>query len=158
MRTFLHKIKSWVKIKLTNPSSLKSSERYPNYQERFPWFGADLQTLRSFLIPKLKISNCKSSDKLTFQMTDGSGDQLTGTLSFPCCTIAQLPLIVLINVFIILLMNKLTIITLASLWCIVISTKFSKMVALMVIFYASSVWLVISFHMCNGLVIFIEFI
>ena len=97
MRTFLHKIKNWVKIKLTNPSSLKSSERYPNYEERFPWLGADLQTLRSFLIPKLRISNCKSSGKLTFQMTDGSGDQLTGTISFPCCMIPQLPLIVLIH-------------------------------------------------------------
>ena len=97
MRTFPHKIKSWVKIKLTNLSSLKSSERYSNYQERFPWLGADLQTLRSFLMPKLKIANCKSSDKLTFQMTDGSGDQLTGTISFPYGTTSQLPLIVLIH-------------------------------------------------------------
>ena len=97
MRTFPHKIKSWVKIKLTNLSSLKSSESYSNYQESFPWLGADLQTLRSVLMPKLKIANCKSSDKLTFQMTDGSGDQLTGTISFPYGTTSQLPLIVLIH-------------------------------------------------------------
>ena len=97
MRGFLHKIKSRVKIKLTNLSSLESSERYPNYQERFPWLGADLQTLRSLLMPKPKILNFKSSDKLTFQMTDGSGDQLTGTISFPSRTISQFPLIVLIH-------------------------------------------------------------
>jgi len=97
MRVLLHKIKSWVKIKLTNPSSLKSSERYPNYKDRFPWLGADLQTLKSFLMPKLKVSNVQSSDKLNFQMIDGSGDQLTGTMSFPFCTITQLPLIVLIH-------------------------------------------------------------
>ena len=59
--------------------------------------GADLQTLRSLLMPKRKILNFKSSDKLTFQMTDGSGDQLTGTISFPYGTTSQLPLIVLIH-------------------------------------------------------------
>ena len=59
--------------------------------------GADLQTLRSLLMPKRKILNFKSSDKLTFQMTDGSGDQLTGTISFPYDTTSQLPLIVLIH-------------------------------------------------------------
>ena len=48
-------------------------------------------------MPKLKISNFKSSDKLSFQMTDGSGDQLTGTISFPYCTTQQSPLIILIH-------------------------------------------------------------
>lgn len=60
---------------------------FPEFRERFPWLGPDLQTLRNTLIDRVGLGHVDLSafpdQSLTFPMPDGSGDRLLGRLNWP---------------------------------------------------------------------------
>ncbi len=65
------------------------------FKERAPWWGGDLQTLRNYLISK-RLTLPGLSTRRSFPVSDGSDDQLTGTLHRPAASGRQ-PLILLIH-------------------------------------------------------------
>ena len=65
------------------------------FQEKPPWWGGDLQTIRNFLTPNVRALPGVSKD-VVIPKNDCSGDQLTATLDTPNASIAG-PLIVLIH-------------------------------------------------------------
>ncbi|MBL8628446.1 MAG: alpha/beta fold hydrolase [Rhodospirillaceae bacterium] len=69
---------------------------FPPFRERFPWFGADLQTLRNTLRRTTPSLAQYASQQLRFPCTDGSGDILLGTLNTPLHA-GQKPLLVLVH-------------------------------------------------------------
>jgi predicted alpha/beta-fold hydrolase len=70
---------------------------------RAPWWGADLQTLRNYLMPSVVDLTTASRRRLHFPMTDGSGDEISGLLHCPQSAIPdravpeRTPLVVLIH-------------------------------------------------------------
>lgn len=66
------------------------------FQDRAPWWGGDLQTLRNFCLPQTVPLPGRSS-ALEFPMSDRSGDRLTGTLHRPADSARDSPLIVLVH-------------------------------------------------------------
>lgn len=60
---------------------------YPPFKERWPWRGADLQTLRNTL-RRVNVP-LPSGAELVFPMDDGSGDHLTGILHAPASPAAS---------------------------------------------------------------------
>lgn len=58
-------------------------ERLPPFRARLPWLGGDLQTLRNSLVkPQPPIENWPA-EPVSFDMADGTGDQLHGLLHRP---------------------------------------------------------------------------
>ena len=71
--------------------------KFPDFQPRFPWISADLQTIRNFLIdPNPVITAVKIEEKI-FQTHDGSQDQVTAIIHWPVLSDPQRPLIILIH-------------------------------------------------------------
>jgi len=54
----------------------------PNFQQRFPWWGGDLQTLRNRLVHREKPLPCTTEERM-FALSDGSGDRMMGRLDTP---------------------------------------------------------------------------
>ncbi len=77
---------------LRGPANLQ----FPPFRERFPWLGADLQTLRNTLRGGPPSLAQYASQPMTFTCTDGSGDVLLGTLNMPITT-ASKPLVILVH-------------------------------------------------------------
>jgi predicted alpha/beta-fold hydrolase len=81
---------------LRGPAQLQ----FPPFRERFPWFGADLQTLRNTIRGNAPTLSAFPAQQLRFTCTDGSGDVLLGTLNKPAAPTAtgpQKPLVILIH-------------------------------------------------------------
>lgn len=66
------------------------------FQDRAPWWGGDLQTLRNMCVRRRDPLPSHAST-LLFPMADGSGDQLMGKLEQPLVPSTTDPLIVLIH-------------------------------------------------------------
>ncbi len=54
----------------------------PPFQQRFPWWGGDLQTLRNRLVHRKKPLPGVTEERL-FTLSDGSGDRMMGRLDTP---------------------------------------------------------------------------
>ena len=73
-------------------------QQIPNFRERAPWWGGDLQTLRNALIGPAEPTHSPTARRLTLPMTDGSDDALSVILQQPDEERAgHNPLIVLIH-------------------------------------------------------------
>ena len=68
----------------------------PAFRPRFPWWGADLQTLASRLLPSPSLGP-HASERLTFAMADGTGDTLLAMLDRPSRPRAGTPLVILVH-------------------------------------------------------------
>lgn len=69
----------------------------PQFRERAPWIGGDLQTLRNFLCrPKFALG-AYPTELLLLPLLDGSGDRLTATLHWPLDEPHPYPAVVLIH-------------------------------------------------------------
>lgn len=77
---------------LRGPADLQ----FPPFRERFPWYGADLQTLRNTLRATAPSLTRYPAKQLRFTCTDGSGDVLLGTLNTPAAK-TQKPLVILVH-------------------------------------------------------------
>lgn len=73
------------------------SHDYPDFVPRWPWIGADLQTLRDSLVPSVARHRPAHADVLTFPMPDATGDRLTGVLESPHRPEPGRPLAVLVH-------------------------------------------------------------
>lgn len=71
-------------------------ERGGIFQDRAPWWGGDLQTLRNVVMRRTEPLPGRAVS-LEFETADGSGDRLKGTLSEPDASDPRAPLIVLIH-------------------------------------------------------------
>lgn len=60
---------------------------YPPFQQRAPWWGAHLQTIRNTLVNPA--NPLPPGRELSFPMTDGSGDVLSGHLNLPSASTAR---------------------------------------------------------------------
>lgn len=69
----------------------------PLFRPRFPWWGADLQTLANFIRPPLKDLTPHVSERLVIDLEDGTGDRLTCTLDRPEMPERGKPLTILIH-------------------------------------------------------------
>ncbi len=67
------------------------------FRPRFPWLGADLQTLRDFFDQPSEGVPSQRCERLEFLMPDGSGDRLLGDLDTPLHPVANRPLAILIH-------------------------------------------------------------
>jgi predicted alpha/beta-fold hydrolase len=69
----------------------------PPFKPRFPWWGADLQTIASQLAaPKSDLSP-HSSERVCFSMADRTGDILLGMVDHPAEPVADRPLVILLH-------------------------------------------------------------
>jgi len=68
----------------------------PAFSPRFPWWGADLQTLASRLLPPVTLGP-HASERLAFLMRDGSDDTLLAMLDRPARPRAGTPLVILVH-------------------------------------------------------------
>lgn len=66
------------------------------FEDRAPWWGGDLQTLRNIVMRRAEALPGRAKS-VEFEMRDGSGDRLKGTLSEPEAPDTQSPLVVLIH-------------------------------------------------------------
>lgn len=69
----------------------------PPFRPRFPWWGADLQTLASFIRPPRKDLAPHTSEGLTVDLRDGTGDKLACTLDRPLVPAKGKPLTILVH-------------------------------------------------------------
>jgi uncharacterized protein len=67
------------------------------FRQRFPWIGGDLQTIRDFIVRPNEPVPAATSETLSFEMPDGTGDTLIGVLDRPAEPVAGRPLVVLIH-------------------------------------------------------------
>jgi uncharacterized protein len=70
----------------------------PPFKPRFPWWGADLQTIAIRLAPTLKTNlapHC--SERMYFPLSEGSGDTLLGMIDRPAEPAIGKPLVILIH-------------------------------------------------------------
>lgn len=70
---------------------------FPAFRPRWPWIGADLQTLRDVLVPDSDLHDPGGVEELEFPMPDGTGDRLTGLLEHPRERSGRRPLAVLVH-------------------------------------------------------------
>jgi len=78
------------------PPSIDSLE-LPPFKPRFPWWGADLQTLSILLrTPQSDLAPHKS-ERVCFPMADRTGDILLGMIDRPAEPLAARPLVILIH-------------------------------------------------------------
>ena len=68
-----------------------------SFRPRWPWIGADLQTIRDALVRPATALPARSTEHLAFPMSDGSGDTLIGLLDRPRDPLPGRPLAVLIH-------------------------------------------------------------
>ena len=70
--------------------------RFPEFRQRAPWLGGDLQSIRNFLCrPAIKLG---SGERVVLPLGDGSGDRLSAMLHRPGKdTAAKRPLVILIH-------------------------------------------------------------
>ena len=64
------------------PPSIESLD-LPPFRPRFPWLGADLQTISILLQPAMADMLPHKSERVCFPMADRSGDILLGMLDHP---------------------------------------------------------------------------
>ena len=69
----------------------------PDFVPRFPWLGADLQTLRDFLVQPREPVPAATTETREFPMPDGSGDRLIAELDTPRDAPSSRPLAVLVH-------------------------------------------------------------
>jgi predicted alpha/beta-fold hydrolase len=69
----------------------------PPFRPRFPWWGGDLQTLASFMRPPRKDLAPHTSERLTVDLRDGTGDRLACTLDHPSVPAEGKPLTILVH-------------------------------------------------------------
>lgn len=63
---------------------MTANPSYPEFVERMPWRGGDLQSLRNqYFAPRRPLDGRET--ELVFATSDGSGDRLTGKLNTPAC-------------------------------------------------------------------------
>jgi len=67
----------------------------PPFRPRLPWWGPDLQTIRSVVV-KSRALDGQAGERLYFPLGDGSGDRLAATLN-RATSAANVPLIVLVH-------------------------------------------------------------
>ena len=79
------------------PSALASTAlAFPEFRERAPWWGGDLQTLRNTLVPVDAPLTDGVAESLLLDLNDGSGDRLVAQLQQPVLA-SERPCIVLIH-------------------------------------------------------------
>ena len=78
------------------PPSIDSLD-LPPFKPRFPWWGADLQTLSVLLQSPASDMAPHSSERVCFPMADRTGDILLGMLDRPEEPMANRPLVILIH-------------------------------------------------------------
>ena len=69
----------------------------PPFKPRFPWWGPDLQTLANRLRGVSRSVAPHASERLSFSMSDGTGDTLLASLDRPQVPRAGTPLVILIH-------------------------------------------------------------
>ena len=69
----------------------------PPFRARFPWWGADLQTIANFLRPPRGDLGPHRSERLTVDLRDGTGDRLVCALDRPLKPEKDTPLTILIH-------------------------------------------------------------
>lgn len=69
---------------------------FPRFEERAPWWGGDLQTLRNYLVPPRIDLSAYDQRRLLLPMADDSGDRLVAYLNRPARGVKR-PLVVLIH-------------------------------------------------------------
>ncbi|HYB13410.1 MAG TPA: alpha/beta fold hydrolase [Myxococcota bacterium] len=67
------------------------------FRPRAPWWGPDLQTVRNAIRPRVVALGRYTTERLTFEMKDGSGDRLVGHFQDPGSGADARPLVVLIH-------------------------------------------------------------
>jgi uncharacterized protein len=78
------------------PPSIDSLE-LPPFRPRFPWWGADLQTIAILLNAKVADLAPHTSERVLFPMADRTGDILLGMLDQPAEPVDGRPLIILLH-------------------------------------------------------------
>ena len=68
----------------------------PTFTPRFPWWGADLQTLASRLLPPVSLGP-HTTERLSFAMADGTGDTFLAALDRPAAPRAGTPMAILVH-------------------------------------------------------------
>lgn len=68
----------------------------PAFHPRWPWFGADLQTLRNFVVRRRKSRSGTPSAPIEIALDDGSGDRLLGWVDQPVAAVTR-SLVVLVH-------------------------------------------------------------
>jgi uncharacterized protein len=69
----------------------------PQFAERAPWVGGDLQTLRNFLRPPAVDLGLYRAERLVLPLRDGSGDQLAAAVHWPAQGRRFYPVVLLIH-------------------------------------------------------------
>lgn len=69
----------------------------PPFRPRFPWWGADLQTVANYLRPPGRTLEPHTAERLLVDLQDGTGDRLVCTLDRPATARAGTPLTILIH-------------------------------------------------------------
>ncbi len=69
----------------------------PPFRPRFPWWGADLQTVANYIRPPRRDLAPHASGRLTIDLQDGTGDRLACTLDRPAAPKPGTPLTILIH-------------------------------------------------------------
>ncbi len=69
----------------------------PPFRPRFPWWGADLQTLANYLDPSSNDLTPHTSESLVVDLRDGTGDRLACTLDRPAVPAEGKPLTILVH-------------------------------------------------------------
>jgi len=77
-------------------ATLRPAPDFPSFTARAPWWGGDLQTLRSFFIRRYGRLDPYPVERLSLPMNDGSGDALSAVLNRPLQAMAR-PLAVLVH-------------------------------------------------------------
>jgi hypothetical protein len=69
---------------------------FPPFRPRAPWWGSDLQTLRSYFARRASLG-AFAGERLLLPLDDGSGDRIVATLNRPAVPVAGRPLAILIH-------------------------------------------------------------
>jgi len=70
----------------------------PPFRARWPWLGADLQTLRNFIVrPRHALANLGASERLEITLADGTGDRLLMLADHPRVPQAARPAVMLVH-------------------------------------------------------------
>ena len=70
---------------------------FPPFRPRFPWWGGDLQTVASRLLPPAVDLGPHAAERLRFILPDGTGDTMLAMLHGPATPRAGAPLVLLIH-------------------------------------------------------------
>lgn len=70
----------------------------PRFRARWPWWGADLQTLRNFIMrPRPALDSVGASERLELPLEDGTGDRLLMRVDRPRVPVAGRPAVMLVH-------------------------------------------------------------